>query len=245
MHLLRPLLASIILYGLSCTLVSAQGDGRYPGRILPAQGPSANYSYQNPNYQQQNQGYAAQGYNPAMMPPPQMMPMAVPSGAVPTMPNPAMVAPGGTLNVGQWFSSYDQIRHAAQMSPSERQHADSLMSRGLSILMPGEEKQSTKALLSSLVVRYQRACQQLNALPRLPQTQQLHQGYFNYFANASQLFNDYVRVQDNLFLTDVQTGKPLAAGLLQRKQMLESLEHQVKALDAQTRGQLGMPAYPY
>ena len=241
MHLLRPLLVITLLSALCGPSTLAQGDGGYPGRLLPAQGPSANYSYQNPNaYPQQNSGYAqAGGYNPAMMPPPQM---GAPMMAAPSMPMPA---PSATLNIGQWFSSYDQIRHGAQMSPAERQHADSLMSRGLSILMPGEEKQSTKALLTSLVMRYHRACQQLNALPRLQQTQQLHQGYYNYFANAGQLFNDYVRVQDNLFLTDVQTGKPLAAGLLQRKQMLEALEHQVKNLDAQTRGQLGMPPYPY
>jgi hypothetical protein len=149
------------------------------------------------------------------------------------------------MPIGQWFSHYDQIRHQAQMSPAERQHADQLMSRGLSILVPGDEKQATKNLLNSLVARYQRACQELRALPQINQTANLHQSYFQYFAAAGQLFGDYVRVQDNIFVSDPSTGKPLAAGLLQRKQMLEALEHQCKQLDAQTRAQYGMPPYPW
>src|SRR5205807_6758061 len=137
------------------------------------------------------------------------------------------------------------IRHQAQMNPSERQRADALMSRGLSILIPGDEKASTKALLTSMVTRYQHACQQLKQLPQLNQTTNLHHGYYNYFAAAGALFSDYVRVQENLFVTDATTGQPVASGLLQRKQMLEALEHQCKALDAQVRQQCGVAAYPY
>lgn len=156
---------------------------------------------------------------------------------------PAGNAPG-TMTVAQWFSKYDQIRHAAQMSPAERQRADNLMSKGLSILVPGDEKQATKTLLISLVSRYQRACQQLRTLPQLGATSNLHQEYYQYFATAGGLFSDYARVQDNVFAKD-PTGQPIAAGLLQRKQMLEALEHQCKQVDSQTRTQFGVAPYPW
>ncbi len=158
---------------------------------------------------------------------------------------PARPAQLPSISLADWFAHYDLIRHQAQMNPLERQRADSLMSRGLSILIPGDEKLATKALLSSLSERYQRASQQLKSLPMIPPTQQLHRGYYQYFSTAGQLFADYVRVQDNLFLTDATTGQPLAAGLLQRKQILESLEHAVKDLDQQTRQQYGIAPYPY
>lgn len=151
---------------------------------------------------------------------------------------------GAAMSVGQWFTAYDNIRHQAQMTPAERQQADALMSRGLSMFMPGEEKLAAKALLQQMVGRYQRACQQLKALPILSQTQLLHRSYYNYFSTAGQLFADYVRVQDNLFVADA-SGQPLASSLLQRKQNLETVEHQCKQLDAQMRQQFGVPPYPW
>lgn len=150
-----------------------------------------------------------------------------------------------SMTIPQWFAQYDQIRREAQMSPAERQQADTLMSQGLSILVPGERKIATKQLLGMMVGRYQRACAQLKSLPQIPPTQQLQYSYFNYFNTAGNLFADYIRVQDNLFLTDATTGQPLAAGLIQRKQMLEALEGQCKQMDAATRNQFGVPPYRY
>jgi hypothetical protein len=96
-----------------------------------------------------------------------------------------------------------------------------------------------------LTAKYDTACRQLSSLPQLNQTKYLHQMYYQYFSNAEQLFSDYLRVQNNLFITDATTGQPLAAGLIQRKQMLEGLEHQCKQIDMQTRSQFGMQPYPY
>jgi len=157
----------------------------------------------------------------------------------------AMQVPAQGLTIGQWFSYYDQIRRDAQMNPTERQQADQLLSKGLSILVPGDTKLATKQLLASLVGRYQRACAQLRQLPQIPPTQQLHTSYFNYFTTAGNLFGDYLRVQDNLLASDASTGQPLAAGLIQRKQMLEGLEGQCKQMDAATRTQFGIPPYQY
>jgi len=154
-------------------------------------------------------------------------------------------APTSQMSVAQWFQNYDQIRHQAQMSPQERRRADALMSKGMSILMPGDEKEATRKLLISMVSRYKRACEQLKMLPQLSQTAYLHHAYYNYFSTAGQLFGDYLRVQNNLFVTDATTGQPVASSLIQRKQMLEGLEHQCKQVDLQTRGQFGVAPYPW
>lgn len=196
------------------------------------------YAQQQPMQQQQQYGgqMATNGYGG--MPPTGM-------GTYPAVAPVPTQAPGPTLTIAQWFQRYDQIRREAQMSPTERQQADTLLSRGISILVPGQQKLETKALLSNMVGRYQRACMQLKQLPQIQPTQQLHLSYFNYFSNAGNLFNDYLRVQDNLFLTDATTGQPVAASLLQRKQMLEALETRCKQVDSATRAQFGVPPYKY
>ncbi|MBA4078015.1 MAG: hypothetical protein C0508_23505, partial [Cyanobacteria bacterium PR.023] len=40
----------------------------------------------------------------------------------------------------QWFSAYDMVRKQAQMSPSEKDRADNLLSQGLSVFVPGPNK---------------------------------------------------------------------------------------------------------
>lgn len=147
--------------------------------------------------------------------------------------------------VPQWFVMYNQVRHRAQLSPGDRQRADQIMSKGLNMFMPGDDKQAAKTLLTSMVARYQTAVQEMKQLPVLPQTQKLHAGYLQYFTTAGNLFADYLRVQDNLFLTDPMTGQPVAAGLITRKQNLEGLERACKEYDAQLRHDFGVPPYPF
>lgn len=162
--------------------------------------------------------------------------------------NSSALAQSGRINLSNiqlWFQKYDAIRRQAQMSPQERQNADELMSKGLSMIVPGPEKIESQQLLSALVNRYGFACRQLEQLPLFSQTANLHRGYYQYFRDASQLFSDYMRVQDNLFATDAMTGKPLAGQLLERKDNLESLETQVKFLDNQVRQQFGIAPYQY
>jgi hypothetical protein len=228
-------------------LMQGQPDGGYRP---PVSAPNMMQTGAYPPQMQAQPGYPSAGWGnqyspsaPAQIPgtaPVQAMgqPFASRAGTPPA-------APGKAMTLAQWFHYYDQIRHQAQMSGSERLRADGLLSRGLSVLMPGEEKASTSALLNSMVQRYETACNQLRALPQLGQTANLHHAYYNYFATAGQLFADYVRVQNNLFITDAQTGQPLASSLLQRKQMLEGLEHQCKMLDTQTRQQYGIAPYPW
>lgn len=183
-------------------------------------------------------------YPPAMQP----SPMPMQGQMQPGMPQQAPQAMQGqapkTVSIGDWFGRYDMVRYRAQMNPAERKRADEMLSKGLSLIVPGEEKQATQALLISLVQRYQRAANELKTLPMIKPTQQLHQGYYQYFITAGKLFSDYVAVQNNLFATD-QAGQLLSAGLMQRKQGLETLERSCKQLDGQLRQQFNVAPYPY
>lgn len=146
--------------------------------------------------------------------------------------------------ISQWFKNYDDIRRKAQMNPTERAKADALMSKALSMFIPGEEKTQAKTLLSSLVARYAQAVDEFKRLPLYPETEKLHRGYYQYFTSARQLFSDYLTVQQNPLATD-QNGNPVAGTLMARKQNLESLDQSNKAIDAQLRSQFGIPAYQY
>src|SRR5438552_13112745 len=125
----RSLQAALILILATGTLACAQSPGQ-------RQGPASQQAYP-----PESEYPKAQGYAPNYSPP-----------VAPGQPQPVINAPpppqsAASMSIGQWFAAYDQIRHQAQMSPVERRNADALLSRGLSVLMPGDQKAATKALL--------------------------------------------------------------------------------------------------
>ena len=147
--------------------------------------------------------------------------------------------------IRSWFHDYDQIRHQAQMAPAERQQADQILGRGLSLFMPGPDKSVARNLLIDLVKRYQVAGQQMGNLRIIPPTEQLHRGYYQYFLDAEHLFSDYLKLQDDLLAVDPTTGQPVASGLVDRKLELQHLDENNKLLDQQLRLQYGIPPYQY
>jgi hypothetical protein len=165
------------------------------------------------------------------------------------LPPAASAYSGGTTStdvasVKQWFQKYDAVRRQAQMKPDERRRADALLSKGLSMIVPGPEKADSQQLLTKLVGRYQVARKQLENMPVLPPTKELHRGYYQYFTEAQRLFSDYLKVQDNIFAVD-DFGKPIAGQLMDRKAFIESLDLRNKSIDAQLRQQFGIPDYRY
>jgi hypothetical protein len=146
--------------------------------------------------------------------------------------------------IKDWFAKYDMVRRQAQMSPSERTGADDLLSHGLQVFVPGPEKVLAQKLLVNLVSKYDRACGQLKTLAFYPETSGLHRQYFQYFKDAKDLFSDYLRVQGNVMSKD-QNGNSLFAGLMDRKQRLESTEQQAKALDGELRNRFGIAPYRF
>ncbi len=206
-----------------------------------------------PQFNSQQPAYGAsypQGMPPQGMMPPQGAPQGMPMQ--PQMQPQHQMVPNQMTQMQQtnpnelrrWFSRYDAVRRDAQMTPQERKKADGLLSKGLSIFVPGEEKVTTQALLSKLVSKYNTACEQMKQLELYPETKQLHLGYYRYFNDARGLFSDYIKVQENPLVKD-QTGAVLAGGLLQRKQNLEFLDQNNKTLDQQLRNQFGVAPYQY
>ncbi len=146
--------------------------------------------------------------------------------------------------IKDWFAKYDDIRRQAQMNPTERQKADTMLAKGLSILVPGPEKAETQQLLQKLQGKNAIAADQMKKLNLYPETEQLHRGYYKYFTEASTLFADYLKVQDNLLATDA-SNTPIAGQLMNRKKQLEDLDSANKALDTKLRAKLGIAPYRY
>ncbi len=159
-----------------------------------------------------------------------------------------MAAKGAATPIAQiqeWFARYDGIRRKSQMNPAERQQADSLLSKGLAIIMPGADKTESAALFQLLESRNGAAAEEMKQLPVYPETEKLHRGYYQYFADAHSLFSDYLRVQNNIMTPDPKTGKPLMGALLARKQALEELDVANKSLDEQLRAKFNIAPYRY
>lgn len=233
------------LLAIGTGIAIASGASADPQNILP---PDVSV----PNQQQtSNAGFQQPGMVPGAVPggfPGQQQQAMPPNFGQPlNMQNPQMMQPRSATDaatVKQWFNNYDMVRRQAQMNPKERARADYFLSKPLAMVMPGGEKTETKKLLTSLVERYNVAAEQMTRLPQLPETAQLRMGYFQYFMTARNLFMDYVKVQDNIFATD-PAGNALASTLMVRKQNLEMLDNNNKALDAQLRQRLGIAAFQY
>jgi hypothetical protein len=146
--------------------------------------------------------------------------------------------------IKDWFGKYDEIRREAQMNPTDRQKADTMLSKGLSMFVPGPEKLDTQQLLQKLQIKNSAAAEQMKKLNLYPETEQLHRGYYKYFTDSQTLFGDYLKVQDNLMAKDA-SNTPIASQLLRRKKELEELDISNKALDSQLRAKYGIPPYRY
>lgn len=143
-----------------------------------------------------------------------------------------------------WFSKYDEIRREAQMNPTDKAKADSMLSKGLAMFVPGPEKAEIQALLQKLQQKNSIAADKLKKLNLYPETKALHFGYYQYFVDAATLFGDYLKVQDNLMAKDAN-GNGVMGQLMGRKTALEQLDVKNKALDEQLRQQLGIAPYHY
>lgn len=188
-----------------------------------------------------SQGYGGYQQNPYGQ---QGYPQGYSQGYAPAAPQQTAQRAQQSITPKQWFTAYDQIRRQAQMTPSERQQADGLLAMGFSCLVPGDQKNQAQMLLTRLVNRYVQAQQQMKQLPVIAETQALHQGYYQYFATAGQLFSDYLKVQDDIFAQD-GAGTPIATKLMERKQGLETLNQSIQGLDGQLRAKHGVAAYHY
>ncbi|MBS2005892.1 MAG: hypothetical protein JST01_02550 [Cyanobacteria bacterium SZAS TMP-1] len=221
----KQVLQPIIFRSLSLSLLVVALTALAQSTILPA-------AAQNYSQGQMASGQMSQG---------QMSPMAQGQMMPGQMSGQPATSPAA---IRDWFNKYDMVRRQAQMSPAERNNADELLSHGLQVFVPGEEKILAQKLLKNLVLKYDTACTQLKSLPFFPETSGLHRQYFQYFSDARNLFADYLRVQNNLMAKD-NNGNSIMAGLMERKANLEGTEQNAKNLDGQLRNRFGIPPYKF
>ncbi len=127
-----------------------------------------------------------------------------------------------------WFTKYDQVRRDAQMTRSEK--ADAVRLWASSYVQTTErDDEVARAILTRMVVRYERAAKQLAALPQIPETQVLHKGYLEYFRRAHANFRGYV---DTL---DKQSPRAAFAQMDLGRQPLAVFDAGNKSLDRQLR----------
>ncbi len=86
-------------------------------------------------------------------------------------------------------------------------------------------------LLSKMISKYTDAVNEMEKLPILPETQELHEGYLHYFKNARQLFIDICEDQKKISSKSEQ----MLSQLIERKRDLEILDQKNKELDARLR----------
>lgn len=98
-------------------------------------------------------------------------------------------------SVVTWFTKYDQVRREAQMTRSEKADAVRLWASSY-VQTTDRDDEVARAILTRMVVRYDRAAKQLAALPQIPETKVLHKGYLEYFQRAHANFRGYVETLD-------------------------------------------------
>ena len=180
--------------------------------------------------------------------------LMIAGGVIPSSPStlpliqPAFARSDKQASVSSWFAQYDDVRHQAQMSQAEKERSQALMAAGLTSCFGSGQAPQDKALVSLLlrrmVERYDRASTQMSALPKIAETRKLNDGYGQYFQQASGLFSDYLKVQNNLFATDA-SGNSLVGQLSQRKADLEALDAANKQMDARLRQKYNVAPYAF
>lgn len=95
------------------------------------------------------------------------------------------------MRVQQWFAKYDDIRHAAQMTPSEKSNAHRLGTAALTGNIA--DRQASVKLLTELSGRYKSAQKALDALAMMPETAELQLKYSKYFQTGESFCDRYCK----------------------------------------------------
>src|SRR4030095_7958225 len=147
---------------------------------------------------------------------------------------------GGATNgdrVRAWFERYDAIRRSAQMTPEERKIADGLLSKKITLLLPGFGRFAAQRLLKKMIDRYAAAANAMKELPTMPETRELHEGYTRYFSTSRALFHATLHTLNN----PLHSKKELQA----RKAEVAALDESLKTTDKQLRDTYNIPPYCY
>jgi hypothetical protein len=134
-----------------------------------------------------------------------------------------------------WFSSYDDIRHQAQMTPEEKKAMHKLMSEGENA--DASQKSQARVILNRMIERYSTAIGRMQNLPAVPETAQLQTAYLNYFKTGRDFFSKY--------LSDINDGKSVSIeeSLKEGRAKLGIMDVGQKMLDRKLRRQNKIQPY--
>jgi hypothetical protein len=132
--------------------------------------------------------------------------------------------------VAAWFAQFDQIRARAQMTPSEKLTAIKLWATSM-VQPSNEDTKEGQQLLASLVQRYSRAIDEMNALPKISETKTLQTGYVQFFTQAHINFQQYIKAFKE------KPAKDAIALMSVGRQQLAVIDTRNKNLDRRLRKQ--------
>lgn len=141
----------------------------------------------------------------------------------------------GPYDVHRWFAEYDAIRRRAKMGLMDKFQSSRLLLFTFDpmFVFGGD----AHPLLHRMIRKYTEAVEKMESLTRLPETQELHEGYLRYFKDALALFIDLKESENS---DPVKREKGLS-GVMQRKRELEVLDQANKKLDVVLRKRYDIP----
>lgn len=131
--------------------------------------------------------------------------------------------------VANWFAVYDQIRRDAEMTMGDKMQA-----RSLSANKPSKKNAE---LASRMLNKYTIALAAMKELTPVPETNDLHDGYTEYFGQARELFSDFIVEQEKIPFSNQK--------LVSAKKKLEELDSKNKLLDKQLRQKFKIPKHKH
>lgn len=149
--------------------------------------------------------------------------------------------PRAENDLEKWFSQYDEIRKKYESTPEERQYFESLASKP-----PGSGlSDDDRKFLEDMAGRYNEAFNQMREVEGCSETMHLHRAYGSFLAQQSNVYNDYIRILGEPNAVDMKTGRPLTAGMTDKRRYLYQLEKSNKLMDFRTRQTYHITKNPY
>ncbi|HIA54663.1 MAG TPA: hypothetical protein EYN91_21680 [Candidatus Melainabacteria bacterium] len=143
-------------------------------------------------------------------------------------------------DVEGWFAQYDDIRRRFESTPQERQYLEQLISKP-----PGSGlSDGDRQFLQDMANRYGEAFNQMKEVPACSETQHLHRGYGIFAAQQAQICMDYIRILGEPNAVD-KMGRPLNAGMTDKRRYLYQLEKNNRLMDMRTRQTFNVSKNPY
>ena len=149
--------------------------------------------------------------------------------------------PKAENDVEKWFSQYDEIRRRFESTPEERQYFESLASRP-----PGSGlSDQDRKWLQDMAERTNEAFNQMKEVEGISETIHLHRAYGSFLSQQTTLYLEFIRILGEPDARDPRTGRPLNAGITDKRRMLYNLEKNNRILDFRTRQTFHITKNPF